>query len=821
MSNPESLIVWVVGLPLLAAVVTAALGPWLLGRWSHLPTVLGLSGALVCSLVLLNHVLSEPAPNAAHEEAAGESDSESEATGDGEIDHSASGTEYELLIPLWTWADLSQAGDPASLDPETLEPVASDSGISPPSQPFNIEITLRLDGLTVMMLSMVSFISLFVAIFSIGYMHGDRGYWRFFSYLPLFVFSMTMLVSVSNYLLLFVFWEGVGVCSYLLIGFWYTKPEAAAAAKKAFLVNRVGDFGLALGIFLIWITFHTLDFHDSATGLGVFSQLAGEGLAGYAGSTLALVICLLLLVGACGKSAQFPLHVWLPDAMEGPTPASALIHAATMVTAGVYLVARSTPLFIASPDAQLVVALIGGLTAFIAAVIALTQFDLKRVLAYSTISQLGYMFMGLGAGTLAGVSAGMFHLFTHAFFKALLFMGAGSVMHAMGNVIDMRRFGGLRKIMPITHATFLVGCLALAGLAPLAGFWSKDAIIGSLHDRVHDYQHLAGGEAPETHDDHSADSHDTHAAHAVSVPGLEITEAMAGRQVWGLSLVYWSALITAVLTAFYTFRAFFMTFYGEELVPAEAGDHAHESPPVMWVPLAVLSLGVVIISGACLLAWSIPDWLGGFTQLLGRSPSLAAMAAVAGEPTFHWSVALLSTGGVLLGISLAAYLYLGHHKEISTVRDVLDFRWLRPGMASQVTAWVAGLPLTAALGRGMGKVGLGWLADLARLLLLVVLMIVLTPLWLGYIVSPYRLSEHKFYFDEIYDWAVVKPVRGFGRICASFDRLFIDGLVDFIGRRPAWLGKWLRELQVGLLSFYALAMLLGVLALIVVRAWWS
>ncbi len=388
------------------------------------------------------------------------------------------------------------------------------AGSEPPAtaRDFTIDVALRLDALTCIMLTMVTFISLLVAIYSVGYMHGDPGYWRFFSYIALFVFSMTMLVSVSNFLLLFVFWEAVGVCSYLLIGFWYEKPSAAAAGMKAFLVNRIGDFGFMLGVFLIWTTYGTLNYHDTPAGSSGGGRkrrrrcAAAQPVAGRAGGRCVrssphrvrtrmsevvpgLAICLLLMLGACGKSAQFPLHVWLPDAMEGPTPVSALIHAATMVTAGVYMVTRCTPLFMASPEAQLVVAAIGTFTALLAGLIALTQFDLKRVLAYSTVSQLGYMFLGLGTGTLAGISAGMFHLFTHAFFKALLFLGAGSVMHAMGNVIDMRRFGGLRKVMPTTYWTFLIGCLALSGMAPLSGFWSKDAILASVHAKAHALEH--------------------------------------------------------------------------------------------------------------------------------------------------------------------------------------------------------------------------------------------------------------------------------------------------------------------------------------------
>ncbi len=329
------------------------------------------------------------------------------------------------------------------------------------------------------MLAVVTFISLLVAVYSIGYMHGDRGYWRFYSYIALFVFSMTMLVSVSNFVLLYVFWEAVGLCSYLLIGFWYEKPAAAAAGKKAFLVNRIGDFGFALGIFLDL---------DASTARSIFTirlstapsptqacwdRRVWQRRAYLSAVRLGTAICLLLLLGACGKSAQFPLHVWLPDAMEGPSPVSALIHAATMVTAGVYMLARCMPLYSVSPAALHVVTIIGGVTALLGAIIAITQTDLKRILAYSTISHLGYMFLAMGTGTLIGVTAGMFHLVTHAFFKALLFLAAGSVMHAMGGVIDIRRFSGLRRRLPVTHWTFLFGALALVGMFPLPVFGAR------------------------------------------------------------------------------------------------------------------------------------------------------------------------------------------------------------------------------------------------------------------------------------------------------------------------------------------------------------
>ncbi len=436
------------------------------------------------------------------------------------------------------------------------------------------------------MLATVTFISLLVIVYSVGYMRGDPGYWRFFAYVSLFVFSMTMLVTASNFVLLYTFWEAVGLCSYLLIGFWFQRRAASAAALKAFLVNRVGDFGFLLAILLLWTTYGTLDFHDPPENAAAGSPSAfrlppsairlegdspsfvgrdlGQSPPGILGQTrlthpelyvhggVAAAICLLLLMGACGKSAQLPLHVWLPDAMEGPTPVSALIHAATMVTAGVYLVARCAPLFAASAEARCVVAAIGGSTALMAAIVALTQTDLKRILAYSTISQLGYMFLALGAGTLAGVAAGMFHLVTHAFFKALLFLGAGSVMHAMGGVIDISQLGGLRRRLPITHWTFLFGCLALAGVAPFAGFWSKDAILAAVAEK-------AGQSDP---------------------PGL-------------YAALYWVGLLTAFLTAAYAFRALFLTFYGPERIPAAAGPHAHESPPSMTGPMLLLALGAL------------------------------------------------------------------------------------------------------------------------------------------------------------------------------------------------------------------------------------
>jgi NADH-quinone oxidoreductase subunit L len=486
---------------------------------------------------------------------------------------------------------------------------------------MSVDINLRADAISALMLTMVTTVSTLVAIFAAGYMHGDGGYPRFFAAFSLFVFSMIMLVLSANYLQLFIFWEGVGLCSYLLIGFWFRKPAAAAAAKKAFVVNRIGDFGFLMGIFLIWTTFGSLDFED------VLLNPVRIGEVAAANSQTIPWICLLLLVGAMGKSAQFPLHVWLPDAMEGPTPVSALIHAATMVTAGVYLVARSTPLFMMAPDVQVLVSCIGAVTALVAALIGLTQYDLKRVLAYSTVSQLGYMFMALGAGaagaelTTAAVTAGMFHLFTHGFFKALLFLAAGSVMHSMGDVIDMRRFSGLRRVLPITHWTFLAGAAALAGFPLLAGFWSKDEILAVLSHAAH---------------------HDKYGA--------------------AFGAIFWVATVTAFLTAFYTFRAYFLTFWGEERFPAEAGHHPHDAPPAMAWPLRLLAIAAVFVGA-----------IAGATHAFGHYLAHAPGLPLAESHGHDYSLMTMSSLVAIAGIALAWRVYGGAKRPAAPPTG-----WLQP-----------------------------------------------------------------------------------------------------------------------------------------------
>jgi NADH-quinone oxidoreductase subunit L len=394
---------------------------------------------------------------------------------------------------------------------------------------FKAGVSAVIDRLSVIMLVMVTGVSTLVHIYSIGYMQGDKGFSRYFSFLNLFVFSMIMLVMANNLLLIYVFWEAVGFCSYVLIGFWYEKKSASDAGKKAFIVNRIGDFGFAIGIFLLFFTTKTLNYE------AVFAQIPSMP------SFTVTAIALLLFAGAVGKSAQFPLHIWLPDAMEGPTPVSALIHAATMVTAGVYMIARFHIIFSYSPFASEVVLIIGTFTAFFAAFIALTQFDIKRIIAYSTVSQLGYMFMAVGIGS---YTAGIFHLISHAIFKGLLFLTAGSVMHGLSGELDLRKMGGLYSKMKTTAITFIVGGLALSGIPPFSGFFSKDAILADLYNK-------------------------------------------------GFYFAWAVGEITAFMTAFYIFRLIFIAFFAKPNLDPDK--HVHESSKIMTVPMIILASFAVII----------------------------------------------------------------------------------------------------------------------------------------------------------------------------------------------------------------------------------
>ena len=412
---------------------------------------------------------------------------------------------------------------------------------------FHVDWALRFDTLSVAMVAMVTFVATLIHIYSVGYMSHDRAIWRFFSYLSLFTFAMLMLVTADNLLQLFFGWEGVGLASYLLIGFWYDRPSACAAAMKAFVVNRIGDLGFAVGIALVFFVFGSIEFSDIFAAIGQHQNdlyhVLGTDFRAYE------VIGVLMFIGAMGKSAQLGLHVWLPDAMEGPTPVSALIHAATMVTAGVFLMSRMSPLLDYAPGAMAFVTFMGASTALFAATVGCTQTDIKRVIAYSTCSQLGYMFIAAGVGA---YQASIFHLLTHAFFKALLFLGAGSVIHAMSDEQDMRRMGGIWKLIPLTYAMFWIGNLALAGIPPFAGFYSKDAILEAAWAS------------------HSLVGH------------------------YG----FWCGLIAAFLTAFYSWRLMIMTFHGKPRADAHTMEHVHESPAVMTVPLVLLACGAVFLGYA-------------------------------------------------------------------------------------------------------------------------------------------------------------------------------------------------------------------------------
>jgi len=524
--------------------------------------------------------------------------------------------EHAQRVPLWDWMTVGS---------------------------FRVAASLLVDPLSMVMTLVVTGVGLLIHIYAIGYMEHDEANSRFFTYLNLFIASMLVLVLSDNFLGLYMGWELVGLCSYLLIGFWFFRPSAADAGKKAFIVNRVGDFGFAIGVFLIWTTFGTLDYAR------VF-EAAASVPAG-----VITAITALLFVGAIGKSAQLPLYVWLPDAMEGPTPVSALIHAATMVTAGVYMVARSHVLYALAPQTSLVVATIGAVTAFYAATIALAQYDLKRILAYSTISQLGYMMLAVGVGAYV---SGIFHLVTHAFFKALLFMAAGSVMHAMQDVIDVRRLGGLRAKMPVTYWTFVIGGLALAGFPLTAGFFSKDEILAKAFEANF--------------------------------------------------LLYLIGLITALLTAFYTFRAIFLTFHGEPK-DAHLYEHAHENKPVMTAPLAILAAlslggGLLGLPSALGLPHGLERWLSPvFEVARAEGEHLAAGTEVA--------LIVVSSLVAIGGIAAAWWVYVrnprladraaqalpGLYRALVNkygVDELYDALFVKPG-------WMLGRLLAGVVDRGL------------------------------------------------------------------------------------------------------------------------
>jgi NADH-quinone oxidoreductase subunit L len=544
---------------------------------------------------------------------------------------------------------------------------------------FSSSFGFLIDPLSIIFVLVITGVGFLIHVYSIGYMHDDEGHNRFFSYLNLFVFFMLLLVMGKNYLIMFAGWEGVGLCSYLLIGFWFKNQEYNSAANKAFIMNRIGDLGMLVGIVLIYKTFGSVEYNNVLT-----STPAGP----------ITLITLLLFIGATGKSAQIPLFTWLPDAMAGPTPVSALIHAATMVTAGIYMVVRNNVLYLAAPITMEVVMIVGVLTALIAATIAVKQNDIKKVLAYSTVSQLGLIFVALGAGAF---TAGIFHVVTHAFFKALLFLGAGSIIHALGGEQDLTKMGGLKKHLPITYITFLIGVLAISGIPPFAGFFSKDEILAAAfeHNKV----------------------------------------------IWALSV------LASLLTAFYMFRLLFLAFFGNERAGDHAMSHVHESPRSITIPLMVLA--ALSVLGGFL---NVPEALGGhhaMADFLGFGVSENHEV-----PEVLLMVIIVTLTAVTIGIAWSIYI-----KNQSV-----------PGEES----------------KGLQK-----------------------------------LLANKYYFDELYNAIVVKPLYGISKVFFNFiERSGIDGIVNGLGKGVVYGSRGLRFFQDGSIGYYLFVMVVGIILILGLSIKW-
>ena len=652
---------------------------------------------------------------------------------------------YQTILYTWLGSDTAPEGDMAH-DSGTLS-IRTHDGTS---VPLRADAGFLLDPLSSIWLLFVTGVGMLIHFYSIGYMAHEGGYYRFFGYLNLFMFSMLTLILANNYVLMFVGWEGVGLCSYLLIGFYFQRKSASDAAAKAFIVNRIGDAAFLLGMFtLVWY-FGSWRYVD-------INRLAHSGRFSI-GDPVITLATMLLFVGACGKSAQIPLYVWLPDAMEGPTPVSALIHAATMVTAGVYMVARSNALFVLAPTSMKTVAIVGGLTAIFAASIGLVQNDIKRVLAYSTVSQLGYMFLALGVGAFA---AGVFHVFTHAFFKALLFLGAGSVIHALSGEQDMRNMGDLHRRIPITHGTMFIATLAIAGIPPFAGFFSKDEIL---------WQTWA-------------------------------SEGGAYRVLWFIGFA------TAMMTAFYMFRLMYLTFHGRPRMSHEVEHHIHESPKSMTVPLVVLAIGAISAG-----------WLG-WPHSLGGSDRFAKFL----EPVFAREAQVFQESGE------SAQLAAGSKEEEHTSGTEYLL------MVLSIAAAAAGWGVAWKYYRHADK---GYAEPIAAS----------AP-------AVHTVLYNKYYVDEFYDYAFTGRRRlgrgrlgvlGLGDACSWFDSHVIDGIVNGAGwmtrlsaRVSNWFDKWIidgllvngpawfsrilsypaRMLQWGLVQWYALVMVVGLVGFVAYYAW--
>ncbi|MFT5503679.1 MAG: NADH-quinone oxidoreductase subunit L [Gammaproteobacteria bacterium] len=574
------------------------------------------------------------------------------------------------------------------------------------SDGIRFEIGFLIDSLSALMMVVVTSVSLMVHIYTIGYMQEDPGYQRFFSYISLFTFAMLMLVMSNNFLQLFFGWEAVGLVSYLLIGFWYTRDSATFANLKAFLVNRVGDFGFLLGIALILMYTGSLDYYQVFDRAENMIPATMEVIPGIEWSVITMA-CILLFIGAMGKSAQVPLHVWLPDSMEGPTPISALIHAATMVTAGIFMVARMSPLFEMSETALSFVLVIGATTAFFMGLVGIIQNDIKRVVAYSTLSQLGYMTVALGA---SAYSAAIFHLMTHAFFKALLFLAAGSVIIAMHHEQDIRKMGGLKKYMPITYWVTLIGSLSLIGFPGTSGYFSKDAIL----------------------------------------------IATDNSNLWGADYAYFAILLGVFVTAFYSFRMFFLVFHGEERMDEHTRSHLHETPAVVTIPLILLAIPSAILGWLSIEAILFDGYFDNVIFVLGDHGAMAAVGEV-----FHGPLAFVIHGFLgwpvylaAAGVTSAWYIYMKNPAFAENTRNRFEFL--------------------------------------------------------------YNLLDQKYYFDKFNQAVFATGARGIGHLLWRLgDSLLIDGLVvNGSARLVGWSSGVIRVIQTGYLNHYALAMISGLILLL-------
>ncbi len=555
-----------------------------------------------------------------------------------------------------------------------------------------VSFSLYIDQLTLLMLSFVTGVGTLIHLYSVGYMREDTGYGKFMAYLNLFMFAMLMLVMGGNYLMMFIGWEGVGLCSFLLIGFWNKNRSYNAAAQKAFVMNRIGDLGLLLGVIMIFILWNTAEYKDLQLGVDISKN------AYKIDSWELIVVTLLLFIGAVGKSAQIPLYTWLPDAMAGPTPVSALIHAATMVTAGIYMVVRSNFLFSLAPTTLNIVLIVALATALLAASIGIFQNDIKKVLAYSTVSQLGYMFMALGV---AAYTSGMFHVVTHAFFKALLFLGAGSVIHALHHEQDIRNMGGLRKYMPITFVTFAIATLAISGIPPFAGFFSKDEILMHLYAK---------------------------------------------------SPILWAlALLGSAMTAFYMFRLFFLTFFGDFRGTAEQKHHLHESPLTMTLPLIILAM--LSVGGGLL---NIPEVFVKEADTLSKFLAPIYETAQKLNPDLFKAYKIShSTEYALMGVSVGVAL-------LSII------------LAYVIFVARKSVPKSESEQRGFAK-----------------------------------LLANKYYVDEIYEAIIVKPIQGISQFLANTFEVVVDFFVEGVGQLVKSLSRTFRRLQTGIVNIYIFAIVLG------------